>query len=351
MPKGLDNAKELAFKVKFSGDESTGYMHTGNNRHEKIKSLFYSNELLLSENVTPGLFDSLSQVLDRLKVPNDAVIVFVYASADINAHCYLGEESQCVVRISSSLVDILDPLEFQFVLAHEIGHFLFSHGAEVKGGGSGSVESYIQQRAQEISADRIGLIGCDSLDVAIKALIKTVSGLSSSHLRFDVGSFLSQLRKVSDSSVDNIHSTHPSMLIRCRALLWFSINNSFIEKKATYSKEELSKLDKKIKSDMDKYVDSTARKVISKSKDNLSMWLSAYEIVKKDRFTKSDQEKFCHSFGQSTLESLISFLEGLSPDEAKSSVYGRVQDARKDLEALIPNSFDDEFRLLANKHQ
>ena len=53
----------------------------------------------------------------------------------------------------------------------------------------------MQERAQELSVDRVGLIACGSVDIAIRALMKTVSGLSSEHLRFDVGTFISQLDK------------------------------------------------------------------------------------------------------------------------------------------------------------
>ena len=90
----------------------------------------------------------------------------MYASPDLNAECYLGDTSNCIIRFSSSLIDILDKNEFEFVVGHELGHFLLSHQQACVT--EKNLEYYIQQRAQEISADRLGLIACDSLDIALK---------------------------------------------------------------------------------------------------------------------------------------------------------------------------------------
>src|SRR5687768_6615234 len=81
------------------------------------------------------------------------------------------------VRFSSTLVDILDEEEFCFVVGHELGHFLLRHTAGLHGS-TESLELFMLQRAQEISADRLGMVACGSLDVAIKALKKTISGLN-----------------------------------------------------------------------------------------------------------------------------------------------------------------------------
>lgn len=347
MPHDLSHAKEFAAHVRFSGDSASGYLARNSAQTSRLKNLFYTNELLISKSVTPDLYQSLCTVLNRLSVPCDAVDAFVYASSEINAQCFLGDSNKCVLRFSSALVDILDKDEFEFVAGHEIGHFLYSHTPASGSMNSGNLEYFIQQRAQEISADRLGLIGCESLSVAIKSLIKTVSGLTNSHLRFDVGSFLSQLQNVSGDMVWDQYATHPSMLVRCRALLWFSLNESYTQKSNSYPKEDILKLDRQIEDDMDKYVDVSAKKVISEAKSNLSMWMAAFEIVQNEMFSKSEQDKFRMKFGQDTLDSLINFLQDLSPAEVESSVFNRVENARQELEELIPNGFEREVTLLA----
>jgi len=338
----LSHAKKLASQVRFSGDNLTGQCPVSKNQASHLRDLFYTNELLISESVTPDLYEGLCAVTKRLSVPADALDAFVYASSEINAQCFLSDNNKCVIRFSSSLIDILDKNEFEFVAGHEIGHFLYSHSPVSDCSESGNIECYIQQRAQEISADRLGLIGCESLSIAIKALIKTASGLNNSHLRFDVGSFLSQLQNFSGESAWNQYATHPSMLIRCRALLWFSLNDAYNLKLSDYSPEDIFKLDRKIEEDMDKYVDNSARNLISEAKSNLSMWMTALEIVQKDKFSKSDQDKFKKKYGPETLDSLINYLKGLSQADAEKTVFGKVEGARKKLEHLIPKKFERE---------
>jgi hypothetical protein len=343
----LSDAKKFAAQVRFSGDSSTGGSPDNRRQVSRLRDLFYTNELLISESVTPDLYEALCAVTKRLSVPTDALDAFVYASSEINAQCFLGDSNKCVIRFSSGLIDILDKNEFEFVAGHEIGHFIYSHLPVSDCPESGSIEYYIQQRAQEISADRLGLIGCDSLSVAIKALIKTISGLNNLHLRFDVGSFLSQLHNFSGEAVWNQYATHPSMLVRCRALLWFSLNDTYNLKLSNYSHEDILKLDRKIEKDIDKYVDVSAKKLISEAKTNLSMWMAAFEIVQKDKFSKFDQDKFKKEYDQKTLDSLINYLNNLSRAEIEKSVFGKVQDARKKLEHLIPKGFEREVGLLS----
>ncbi|MCK5851214.1 MAG: M48 family metallopeptidase [Kiritimatiellae bacterium] len=339
----LSKAQNLAEKVRFIGDS---FRHSGIKIMPKldlIRSLSYTNELNISQDVTPSLFESLSKVYNRLHIPRDAVEAFVFASPVIQAECYAGNQTECVIRFSSALIDILNSDEFEFVAGHEIGHFLLDHGLIRTVENQQSLEFFIQQRAQEISVDRIGLLACGSLNIAIKALMKTVSGLTDNHLRFDVGTFLSQLHKSSSISLNvNNESTHPSILIRCRALLWFSLNDYFIKNSKNISTAQLINIDKKIKSDLDKHVDRAARRRIQEVKEDLSMWMAVYDIVQDGVFTKNEQVEFSKRFSKDTLNRLLSFLENISSSEVKTVVYERLKVTKEDLKSLIPTSFESE---------
>ena len=344
MHSALSTAQEIMEEIRFSGDtlRYSGDMVLPQSR--VIKNFGYANELNISQDVTPLLFKSMHAVYDRLKIPPEAVEAFVFASPVIQAECYAGDRAECVLRFSSALVDILDEEEFRFVAGHEIGHFLLGHGlARAVEGEQQSIEYYMQQRAQEISVDRAGLLACGSLNVAIKALMKTVSGLTGNHLRFDVGAFLTQLHKSSEVSFGiNNQATHPSILIRCRALLWFSLNDCFINNSQNISSSQLININKQIQSDLDKHVDKPARKQIQELKEDLAMWMAAYEIVQDDLFTKKEQVAFSKEFGADTLERLLIFLQDIPASEIEEIVYERVKAARDALESLIPSSFESE---------
>ena len=75
------------------------------------------------------------------------------------------------------------------------------------------------------------------------------------------------------SQIDS-NSTHPSILVRCRALLWFSMSETFKNGEQNYQSNEVAKLNKKIKSDIDKFVDSVAREKIRILKKDVSDGIS-----------------------------------------------------------------------------
>jgi len=179
--------------------------------------------------------------------------------------------------------------------------------------------------------------------------MKTIFGLNDVHLRFNVGAFISQLNKTRDIVTEDYRSSHPSMLVRCKALLWFSLNNSFrnnSDNSDNYDKEDLLALDKRIKGDLDKYVDSSARRKIDDTKHDLAMWMTALEIVQDSKFSKDEQTRFSGIFGVDSLERFKGFLNDFSASKIEERVTAKIDDARSELEALIPHSFEGELKAL-----
>lgn len=189
-------------------------------------SIFLLNDLLVQQDVTPGIYSAVNTALDRLKVDPNSVSVFVYASPHFQAECHFVDSSRCAVRVSSSLVESLDENELMFVIGHELGHFLLGHLLESRDTGEENLEELLLSRRRELSVDRVGLVACRSLDVALSAMMKTMSGLSAKHLQINVAGLVSQLRALDQQAgaLYSVMSTHPSFVIRCRALLWFSMS-------------------------------------------------------------------------------------------------------------------------------
>jgi len=343
-------ARQLAEKFRYSRDilrpKSDGDASGTNSARDQ----FFHDGLLVSSSVTPDLANHLSLVCQRLEIPETAVEAFIYASPDIQAECIAGSKSNCVIRFSSSLVDLLDHDEFEFVVGHELGHFLLNHGVVRLEHRSDSLEYVIQNRAQEISADRIGMVACQSLEIAVRALMKTMSGLSSEHLRFDVGAFVSQLRDAPEAiRVESRFASHPSILVRCRALLWFSLNDVSSHGIKRFSEELLAKLDKRIEDDMDTFIDGPARQLIEEAKENLAIWVAANQAVQDGAFSKDEQSAIAEMFGEPILDKLKGFLSDVPASEVQDIVYERLKAAREELEGLIPSGLEDTVRDIQNK--
>ena len=346
----LIEAKKFADSVKYSGDTLVADQSIKMD-NEEIDTYFSLNSMLVTPDVTPIISKSVEKVIKRLRIPKSSVKTYVYASPEIQAECYAGSDTDCVIRLSSGLIDILENEEIEFVMGHELGHFLYDHGLAVKSNANESIEFLIQKRAQEISADRIGLLASESLDVSIRAMMKTMSGLTSKYLNFDIASFISQLSNSSNfKSQISTSSSHPSMLIRCRALLWFSMSETFSLGKKNYQPKEINNLNQKIQSDINKYVDSVARDKIQNLKRDVAIWTAAMLIVEDGSFDSVEQKVFKGMFGEKMLENLKVFLSGHnSKKSVQESVFRKLEDARRQLYFAIPTSFESELESLESK--
>ena len=347
----LVKARNFARTVRYSEDTLTAD-ESIQIENTEIDAFFSLNSIHVTPLVTPVIFKSIDKVIKRLQIPPSSIKAYVYASPEIQATCYAGNDVDCVIRLSSGLIDILENNELEFVIGHEIGHFLYSHGlAASLNNNNESLEFSIKQRAQEISADRIGLLASESLDASIRAMMKTISGLTTKYLKFNIAAFLSQLSNTAKyKSQISINSSHPSWLIRCRALLWFSMSETFKSGEKNYQPNEIDKLNTKIQSDIHKYIDSLAYEKIDDLKKDVEMWLSVSMIVEDGSFNSDEQVVFKEMFGQNSLEKLKTFLSSHdSASAAKKSVSKKLEYSMKILYSTIPISFESEMELLEKK--
>lgn len=340
MTSDLAAARERAERLRFSGDSLRRPPESSGSGPGHALGFFSQEALQIAPSVTPSLAKCIERVAYRLGIPMASLDAFVHASAEIQAECYARGESGCFIRFSSALIDLLDDEEIEFVAGHEIGHFLLGHANH--GARDGSVEFFMQRRAQEISVDRVGLLACHSLDAAVRALMKTASGLSSQRLRFDVGTFLAQLRNADRSGFHGA-ATHPSIVVRCRALLWFAPVEGSAREGGQALRRELARVDARIERDLERFVDGPVRERIEEAKHDLTLWLALEDVVGDGMFEKSEQEVISAEFGTDVLERLKRFLAAVPAAKIKQTVHGKAVEARVQLEQIIPEGFAREL--------
>lgn len=339
----LGQARKAAEQVRYTGDTLTATSGGDRTISDRLHSLSLHEGLCITDFVAPKLESSICRVVERLNLPRDSIEAFVYPSAEIQAECGASDLTKCVVRFSSSLIELLDDDEFEFVCGHEIGHFLLGHGIINLENAGRNLEFLMQQRAQEISVDRIGMLACGSLETASRAMMKIVSGLSSEYLRFDVTAFLAQIDSIDKLGERSIlqFSTHPSTLVRVRALLWFSMLYSPGKRIACFDAAELRRLDTRIKGDLDKYVDGPTRDLVRTASEELQLWLVAHKVVEDGVFSKEEQKIVEELFGAEILEKLVRFLTDIPDNEIKVKVSQRMNSAREELKVLVPIGFGE----------
>ena len=335
----LDQARTLVSALRFSGDTLPGGALQETSQLGDFTGFMAEHGLEISENVTPELQASLLKACARLHIPAEAVDAFVFPSAECNAACFSDRDDRCVLRFSSSLIELLGREELLFVIGHELGHFLLGHSRSLVGQEK-SVELYIQRRAQEISSDRVGLLTCQSLDHAINAMMKLASGLGGDHLRFDVSTFIRQIRHVVPRSLSSQFGlSHPSLLVRSRALLWLEMEGVLPQIAEGREASHLRKIDTRVEDDLTRHVDGPARKRIAEARDTLSMWIFMREIIDTESFTKGEQAIFQSRFGEDLLNKMLGFLSGQSRTQVTEAVEERLRSAARELRALMPITF------------
>lgn len=336
--------KSFLEDIRYAGDMLKPTVSVEPGSLSKFKSLMFRDGLRISEKTTPLLSKKLNEACERLKIPPSSIDAFVFASSEAQAECMTGNGSTlCVIRFTSALIELLDEDEFSFVVGHELGHFLFDHTL-ARANKKASLEVYKYIRGQEITADRVGLLACGSINVAVRAMIKTVSGLSTKHLRFDISEFLSQLSKANaQKHSSQPSSTHPSMVARSKALLWFSMSKSYVEFPKINDPIDLKKIDEKIAKDLEGDSDSLYKEQISELVINFKFWYAVEKIVETGKFDKIRQLSMQNEFGVERVERLKSFLSSLSDIEAREHTKLNLDRTIKELEIVAPESFELEI--------
>lgn len=339
----LQSARVQASRVRMSEDKAVKKLDSRalqSRDHHKDSMLRHG--LLISESMTPTLETHICGVCERLLIPRQSVTAFVYNSADVQADCVIDSPDSCVLRFSSGLINLMNDKEFQFVVAHELGHFLLGHGGCSQITDNVTVEGFMNQRAMELSSDRIGFLGVDSLDDSIQAIIKTASGLGDEFLRFDVSSFVSQTEKLSNPSRgESRNSTHPSMLIRCRAILWFSMEVSSLNDLRKTPNSTIQNVDKKVTRDLERFVDGQVRARKQEFGDDIVLWKSCVLIINEGSFKKDIQDRLSVELGLESLNGLKSFFESHSKTEVEKEATKRLNAVIGSVYNEFPDSADD----------
>jgi hypothetical protein len=347
MDKDLASAVALAEKLRFSGDKPNVEINDNQQAHQNFdsaSSFLAQSGLRISQDLTPSLYTALNQACERISIPAAAIKAYVYASPEVQAHCFSGGSRGCAIRISSGLIQLLSKEELIFVIGHEIGHFLLGHThARETTEHRNSVECFMQSRSQEISVDRIGLVAGQSLETGIRSLMKTISGLNDSFLRFDVGSFLGQMKsEPGSSSFQDYDATHPSLVMRCRALLWFSMSDAYARSPGRNDGEPLERIDQRIERDLAKYVDGHIREEIAEARKNLNLWLSAAAAIRDGIFERKEQDILSNLVGQETLDKLLGLYRSRNRTQIEQITKRRLTEAFAAYQTLAPKEFSEQ---------
>jgi len=191
--------------------------------------------LKVAENSVPDLYRCLQEVKETLQF-DEKVDLYIVRDAEINASASysFNEEYPHIVRLNSSLVQILSNDELKYIIGHEIGHLingdanigellLFLYGDPE----TADYPPFIKLRKNlydqlcELSADRYGYIACGDLDTSIAAEYKSTAGLDLTKLNVNISELVrnnEELVKLFIEGNGEMTGDHPVAPIRVHAL-------------------------------------------------------------------------------------------------------------------------------------
>lgn len=299
---------KIASAIRYVDDKKLKEISIDHASSELTLSWISSTGLRISEYLTPELYHRLDKICSKFNLITDNVDAYVVSDPNINAWCYRTGEKSCLIVFNSEIINLLSFEEIEFIIGHELGHFLLDHHFILGDEDKKTEEDYFIQRAQEISSDRIGLWACEDIDIAMRCIIKLTSGLKGNFLRFDTSAFLDQAgsRKITYKHMHN--STHPSFIIRAEALLRFSLSKDFLSLSGKSGGSSLHSIDRLIQRDLKRYIRQDFQARHTDVEDQLKTWSLIYFCVKDGDLTKDEQniiEKIIGSEKKSKLLKLI----------------------------------------------
>ena len=299
-----------------------------------------STSVRVTKEIFPNINSAIENVFKRLKIENNLNFFVTANHFQTQASCSampLGDSAEII--LTSKLIELLNGEELESVIAHEVAHFYYQHALYPQPNSSMNRVETLNllnfSRAAEISADRIGFIGCGSLESSLRAMLKITSGLSDKHLKFNFSNYLDQLRELKEIKGDKnlMYSTHPNFLNRMQALIWFSMSNEYNQdlnsnKKGSFDLKTVDqKIDESIKKVIGDEVDYSNKDVVSRA----LMWGSIEIFLSDKKFSKKEQELFKKNFGEKRSQSMLSFMKMANP----KSIQAKIDDTFKEASKLL----------------
>ncbi len=313
------------------------YEKVNNNTSNNLNQLL-STSVKVSKEIFPKIHSSIEKVFKRLKIKNNLNFFVTANHIQVQASCSampLGDSAEII--LTSKLIELLNEEELQSVIAHEVAHFYYQHALYPNANSTKNRVEILNllnfSRAAEISADRIGFIGCGSLEASLRAMLKITSGLDEKHLKFNFSTYLDQLRELKEIKGDQnlMYSTHPNFLNRMQALIWFSMSHEYNDHFDTGKKGsfDLKTVDDKIYDSIKKVigdeVEYSNKEVISRA----LMWGSIEVFLADKKFSKKEQEIFKKNFGDKSTESIISLIKISNPKSIQEKINNTYEEASK----------------------
>ncbi len=202
---------------------------------ERVYNIQYTgSNLKVTKDNYPKIYEYLVEacrILDLQQVPE----LYITWGYDINA-CTIGAENPIIV-LNSGLIDLCDDDEILFIIGHEVGHIKSQHmlyhlmaqvinwGIDTIPGGSLVASGlqfalYYWSRMSEFTADRIGLLCRQDINVALSTMIKKAGLPRKYYDQINIDGFIQQARDFNENYTGTLNVIVKNLTIRSAEFPW-----------------------------------------------------------------------------------------------------------------------------------
>lgn len=224
---------------------------------ERLTIIAYTgSHLRATEKNFPHLYKHLEAVCKTVNLSN---LPQIYIQGDDKINSFTVGDENPIIILNSGCIDKLSDIELRFVLGHEAAHIKSRHTryhmmadsisvvGEIVGDFTLGIGKLISTPIQfslfrwaqmsELSADRLGLLACQSLTAAASVFLK-IAGLPEKYsAKPNVKEFLQQAREFESLDIDQVSkwvkyaahlfNTHPWTVLRASELVCWTESGEF----------------------------------------------------------------------------------------------------------------------------
>jgi hypothetical protein len=327
---------ELLARVRFSLDHAMRLSPGA----EKSRAEFMANEITRTRRefvrVTPRLMPSVhravAQAASKLMLAHEPE-VYVESDPTPNASAIMHED-QYVIRLHSGLVTLLAPEELASIVGHEIGHATLRHSFDIPRDEAQETFFHELRRAQEVSADRAGLLSVEDPIFALRAELKVACGLGAPYISADMDEFIAHIsaaREDHDAPWE-AETTHPHLSLRFWAQQRFIESDVFRALRGESGGTPLDTIEKEIEERFLGAGSSAAFRATADHVHEALAWLGVMIVAEDSEVTEDERSV------------LVEFVGKIWADDA--TVYARRHGLeaveRRAVETLAPLRFSNQ---------
>ncbi len=306
--------RTLCQDVRFRLDDPNKSEHAPGQGLADFLAQIRMHGLRVTPTTTPILFQSLGRVTEALQL-DEPPEVYVVNDPRANASApAFGLRTRPVMVLNSGLVELLTPAEMEFAMGHELGHLGLGHGGQAERFQSEfeALQARSQQRYQEVSADRVGLLATRSVFTAAHVMVKLASGLRGDSVALDIEAFLSQLdRDPAEMSREwELHQSHPALPLRLWALLRFGVTSEYAQLSgAGEGGERLADIEQEIVDRFATLGDGRLDEIEQKFFHLALTWLGMMLVLHDEKVTPQEREALIELVGDEHANKAIRFFD------------------------------------------